>query len=239
MPEDENPGRTGSRMTLGSSLKTANADAAASRDREREKETGAPLWRVLLEPTIVIILLAEVAHIARHNVTDIAVFGCTPALIVVDRVRALPTSRRPVTRWFKVATRPSTVAALCTAYGLAVMPLSRGGRILPVILAVPGVIALYWLWRSRPSTRDPVPLPTPSSRWAAWPTVLLAGCLFELANFLSQPDANTPSPAHPVLSDLVEPMLSTGVARGLVCAAWLAVGFWLLRTISATNEKSW
>jgi hypothetical protein len=203
-----------------------------------ERRLEPPWWRVLLEPTIPVIALAEIAHVARRNVIDIVLFAGIAVVIVVDRLRPLPRARADdasiVTD--RLLRARAEVLAVCLGYGLLVAPLARAGRALPVVLAVPGVVALVALWRSQPPTHDVMRVPKPAGGWVLWPVAILAALLFELANFLSQPNAQTSNPDHPVLSDVVEPLLSSGVVRGVVCGLWLAVGIWLVRRMRSVNE---
>lgn len=201
---------------------TASLDQAADSSEE-------PWWHVLVEPTIPIILLAEIAHVARHNWTDVTVFFGVAVLIVVDRLA-------PVGATASGEARPRTLGrarrvALCCAFGLIVAPMSRGGPLIRLALAIPGVIGFGSLLR-HPVAPHPNGANPPSRGWVLWPILFVAGCVFELANFLAQPDASTPNPAHPVLSDLVEPWLASGVARGVFCAIWLGIGLWLFGAIT-------
>ncbi len=187
-------------------------------------------WRVVTEPAVVAILLATVAHVARRNVTDIVLFLGTAGVIAADRVGAFRDSRRielPVLR-----TR--VVLAIAFGYGLVVLPLVRGGAPMRLVLAAPGVAALLVLLRGRRG----MPRSAPAGRgWLVWPALLVFGCLFELANFLTQPDGTTPNHAHPVLSDIVEPWLDSGPARAVFCAVWLLIGWRLLHVLADGSSE--
>jgi hypothetical protein len=186
-------------------------------------------WRVMTEPAVVAILLATVAHVARRNASDIVLFLGVVGVIAADRVGAFRDSRRvelPVLR-----TR--VVLAVALGYGLLVLPLVRGGALMRVVLAAPGVAALVVLLRGRAAGRS---LPPRGRGWVVWPVLLVFGCLFELANFLAQPDGTTPNHAHPVLSDIVEPWLGSGPARAVFCGAWLVVGWRLLHALVAATQ---
>ena len=189
-------------------------------------------WRVVTEPTVVAILLATIAHVARRNVSDIVLFLGTAGVIAADRIGVFRDSRRlelPVLR-------RGIVVAAAFGYGLLVLPLARAGALMRLVLAVPGVAALLVLLLGRSATR---PAPPPGRGWVVWPALLVFGCLFELANFLAQPDGTTPNHAHPVLSDIVEPWLASGPARAVFCAAWLFIGWRLLHALlgASTAEE--
>jgi hypothetical protein len=98
---------------------------------------------------------------------------------------------------------------------------------------VPGLVALGAVWQVG---RSPLQLAPPPDRargrgWLTWPVLLVVGCLFELTNFALQPDPQTDSYAHPTVSAIVDPLLGWPPARAVVAAVWLAIGFWLVRTI--------
>lgn len=192
-----------------------------------------PWWRVLLEPTVVILLLASVAHLARRNVTDLTLFLGLVAVIAADRLHGPASSASPGLPRLPAA----YVGAAAVGYGALVAPWARFGRVLPVVLAIPGLVALIAVLRARPVSLLPRAVPPPSGGWVIWPAILVGGCLFELANFLVQPDPTTPNHEHPVLSDIVDPWLSSGLARGVFAAAWLAIGWWLLRIVVGRRER--
>lgn len=187
-------------------------------------------WRVLAEPAVVAMLLATVAHVARRNLTDVVLFLGMAGVVAIDRVAPLREVRRALP---DVRTR--TVVAVAVGYGVLVLPLVRGGVAMRLVLAVPGLVALALLVRTRQSARRG---PAPGRGWVLWPVLLVLGCLFELANFLMQPDPMTPNHAHPVLSDIVEPWLGSGPARGVFCAVWLVLGWQLVRALLASEDES-
>ena len=183
--------------------------------------------QVLREPTVPVLLLATVAHVLRHNLTDIVLFLGLAGLVVVDSRRGGPARQRDLPRL-----STPVVLGVGAGYGLLVAPLARGGATLRVVLAVPGAVALLTLWRSSRDQRD-VRRPT---RWWWWPALILSVCLVELTNFLLQPSFTTSTPDHPVLSTIIEPWLSSGPARGVTCAVWLAIGWWLTRVLVGRSE---
>lgn len=178
-------------------------------------------WRVVSEPAVAALLLATIAHVARRNVTDIVLFLGMAGVIAMDRVGGFRESRRIELP----AVRPRAVVAGAIGYGLVILPLVRGGGLMRVALAAPGLAALLILLSGRTGVR---PLPPPGRGWVVWPVIAVAGCLFELANFLTQADGTTPNHAHPVLSDIVEPWLASGASRAVFCAVWVVIGWWLL-----------
>jgi hypothetical protein len=183
------------------------------------------VWR---EPTIWFVLAATCVHVIRQNVVDVLVFSGTAVLIVVD-------GRRHDTHPVPVVDRVRTplIAVVCAAYLLLVLPLSRTAWPLAAAVVVPGLLALAAVWRVG---RSPLQLASRPDRglgraWLSWPVLLVVGCLFELVNFALQPNPQTDSYAHPTISALVDPLLGWAPARAVVAAVWLAIGFWLVRTI--------
>ena len=137
------------------------------------------------------------------------------------------TKRPPLTIWTDAA-----LSAVTPSWRLAMLT-TRLPRLMRVVLAAPGVAALVVLLRGRAAGRS---LPPRGRGWVVWPVLLVFGCLFELANFLAQPDGTTPNHAHPVLSDIVEPWLASGPARAVFCGAWLVVGWRLLHALVAATQ---
>jgi hypothetical protein len=97
--------------------------------------------------------------------------------------------------------------------------------------ATAGVVALGAIvvligWHGPLRTRpDPGRLPLPGT--ALWGGLLVAGGLWELAAFVQQPSLTAASSAHPTISTLTDPLLSSHGGRSIALAAWLLVG-WLL-----------
>jgi hypothetical protein len=196
-----------------------------------ERPRARNVWR---EPTIWILVAATTVHVIRENVVDIVVFAGTAVLVVVDSRRD-DLHPMPLVDRFR---RP-LVAAVCAAYGLLVLPLSRTGWALPLSLALPGLVALALVWRVG---RSPLELASGPNLargrgWLAWPVVLVVGCLFELFNFVLQPDPQTDSYAHPTISALVDPMLGWPLSRAVAAALWLAIGIWLVTAIGRGDPE--
>ena len=63
---------------------------------------------------------------------------------------------------------------------------------------------------------------------ALWGAVFVAACLWELWSLLEQPNLATSSYAHPTISTLTDPVLSTWAGRSIVLAGWLALGWFLV-----------
>jgi hypothetical protein len=153
-------------------------------------------------------------------VADIAVFAAVAVLIVLEPRLSLATRPRP--GWLD---RRSVAATAATALGAVVLATERSATVVQVLLAGVGLVALALVVRAGPG----YPAQPATPRWWLWAVVLLAGCLLELADFVSQSDAQTDNPAHPTLSAVVEPLLAQALPRALMAAAWLLLGWWLVR----------
>jgi hypothetical protein len=86
------------------------------------------------------------------------------------------------------------------------------------------VVAAGWRDPRHPA-RAPAKLPTIGL--ALWGLVLVAGCLWELTSLFEQPSLTTDSYAHPTISTLTDPVLSSWAGRSVILAAWLGLGWFL------------
>jgi hypothetical protein len=179
---------------------------------------GWPGW--LPGPALCVILLSLVVHVVRQNVVDIVVFGTVAVLIVLEPRLPLRSGTAP--RWLGRA-RLAVLAALVLA--LVVLATGRSSVLVQVVLGFVGVVALVVVLRAGPGAPPQVATP----RWWLWVVVLLAGCVLELADFVSQVDPQTDNPSHPTLSAVGEPLLAEPLPRALVAAGWLLIGWWLVR----------
>jgi hypothetical protein len=69
----------------------------------------------------------------------------------------------------------------------------------------------------------------PAGRGGGWAAVFVALGLWELGAWLLQPSLTTGSPAHPTISILLDPLLGSHPGRSVGFAAWLALGWFLVR----------
>jgi len=90
-----------------------------------------------------------------------------------------------------------------------------------------GVAVIVAGWRG-PRHPRPAPARLPTAGLALWGLVLAAGCLWELSSLLQQPTLTTSSYAHPTISTLTDPALSTWAGRSIVLAGWLGLGWFLV-----------
>jgi hypothetical protein len=87
------------------------------------------------------------------------------------------------------------------------------------------VVAIGWRYPRHPR---PAPARPPAAGLALWGLVFVAGCLWELWSLLEQPNLATSSYAHPTISTLTDPVLSTWAGRSVVLAGWLGLGWFLV-----------
>jgi hypothetical protein len=57
----------------------------------------------------------------------------------------------------------------------------------------------------------------------------VAAGLWELSALVLQPDLDTTSSAHPTISALTDPLLTSHAGRSVALAVWVAVGWFLVR----------
>jgi hypothetical protein len=130
---------------------------------------------------------------------------------------ALPRRRLPTVGWF----------AGGAVYVLVVGSFSRYSWPATVPLVGLGVAVVVAGWRG-PRHPRPAPARLPTAGLALWGLVLVAGCLWELSSLLQQPTLTTSSYAHPTISTLTDPALSTWAGRSIVLAGWLGLGWFLV-----------
>lgn len=177
------------------------------------------------------LVVTGVVHVVRRNVLDVVLFFGMCGLILVEQARP---PRRPRRR---LPAPPVTVLVMCLAYGVLMWPLAQGSWPMRVLVALPGMIALVLVLRAGPDQRTEGADPDPPTGWWLWPSVLVVAGLFELGNFLSQqgsPDAN---PDHPTLTAVVDPFFTDPTFRAVFSVLWLAAGFWLVRTVLASDRE--
>jgi hypothetical protein len=126
--------------------------------------------------------------------------------------------------------RPALIAA-CAAggilYAVVVGSFSRYSWPATVPVAGLGAVVVAIGWRGPRHTRPAPPRP-PVAGLALWGAVFVAACLWELWSLLEQPNLATSSYAHPTISTLTDPVLSTWAGRSIVLAGWLALGWFLV-----------
>jgi hypothetical protein len=126
--------------------------------------------------------------------------------------------------------RPALLAAGLAGgvlYAVVVGSFSRYSWPATVAVAGLGAAVVAVGWRGPRHTRPAPPRP-PAVGLALWGAVFVAACLWELWSLLEQPNLATSSYAHPTISTLTDPVLSTWAGRSIVLAAWLGLGWFLV-----------
>lgn len=186
-----------------------------------------PRWRVLVEPTLLILVAAGIVHIVRRNAFDITLFFGTAVLIVVDRLRRPPQAVTAGPR--RLSGRRRALVAGCFAlYSIVAGQWQIDTWPMRTAMIIPGLVFAVIL-----TVRPPVEPPSLriGKGWIVWVAVGVAIALWELTSFLQQPNPIDDSYAHPTISAIVEPRLDYWWGRAVFLLLWVSAGFWLLRTI--------
>lgn len=171
-------------------------------------------WRWPVLCWLVILVLIGVVQIVRQQFFDATVFLFAIALMGTSVV--LPVLGRGI--------HPPVVVISATVLAIvaALLPRHSAGMIAAVLIT--GVLALVAAW---PGAASAPRVWTPGLRRLAlaWAVILIVGCLWELAEFVS----GLIAPQHPsfALSDLVDPLLDTELGKAIFAGAWLSCGAFL------------
>jgi hypothetical protein len=112
-------------------------------------------------------------------------------------------------------------------YVLVVGSFSRYSWPATVAVAGLGAVVVVMGWGG-PRRSRPAPARLPASGLVLWGLVLVAGGLWELSALLEQPALAISSYAHPTISTLTDPVLSTWAGRSVFLAGWLALGWFVV-----------
>jgi hypothetical protein len=112
-------------------------------------------------------------------------------------------------------------------YAVLVGSFSRYSWPATVPVAALGAAVVVAGWRG-PHRARPAPAKLPAIGLALWGVVLVAGCLWELSSLMQQPSLAISSYAHPTISTLTDPVLSTWAGRSIFLAAWLGLGWFVV-----------
>jgi hypothetical protein len=198
---------------------------------------GRAVGMVLRDPVIGILLLAGVAELlAGDPLVDGLVLLTVAAALSWDRVRrqrapggepaAAPGSRG--TDRLVPARRTPALVVGGLLYSVAAGGLARFSWPAMVAVAVPGIVGVMSAWYAAPrASAEAAPIQAGGA--AAWAAVFVALALWELGTWLLQPTLTAGSPAHPTISVLLDPLLGSSPGRSVGFAAWLALGWFLVR----------
>jgi hypothetical protein len=147
-----------------------------------------------------------------------------------DDARGVGPNARPAAPSATARRRRLMVLAWLAAgalYALLVGSFSRYSWPVTVPVAALGAAVVVAGWRG-PRHSRPTPAKLPATGLVLWGVVLVTGCLWELSSLLQQPTLTTDSYAHPTISTLTDPVLSTWAGRSIFLAAWLGLGWFVV-----------
>lgn len=179
---------------------------------------GAGAW-------IGILLAIGVVQAVRAQWFDAGVFFAVSVVLVVDVARTA--SRRSAPDPATGTVRGPWVLIAAVAAGLTACILPRHSVPMQVLVCAVGLAVILLAWR-RGNGEPGGSWPPGLRRLAlAWSLLVVAGCIWELAQFLI--GLRHPSRPAFALSDLLDPLLSTAPGKIVFVALWIAGGAYLLR----------
>jgi hypothetical protein len=105
-----------------------------------------------------------------------------------------------------------------------------------IVIPAGAVVALSW---RGPLRARPAPGPLDGFGVLAWGAVFIAAGVLELVSLLLQPSVRVSSYAHPTLSYLMDPILSSHTGRSITLLVWLGLGWFLLRSTTKPDQQEW
>jgi len=166
------------------------------------------------------------AAAAAHPPASVTAAGSAPGAPPPPGAAGRAGGPLAVRRWHRPALSAAWLAA-GVLYAVVVGSFSRYSWPATVPVAGLGAAVVAIGWRS-PRHARPAPARPPAAGLALWGLVFVAGCLWELWSLLEQPNLATSSYAHPTISTLTDPVLSTWAGRSVVLAGWLGLGWFLV-----------
>jgi hypothetical protein len=183
---------------------------------------------------VIVLLLAGFFDGVAGNPVHAMVLVIAAGLLVWRPADPSPTdgrgsSARPLWEWSKTCLRPRWMpiaVSTAAAFAIVVGGLERYSWPVTVSVIVPGVIALL-IARSTPEAAGPDP-EIDRTGTALWIAVFVGIAIWELVNFVLQPDRLTGSYDHPTLSTLFNTYATGHAGQSLALFLWLAIGWWLV-----------
>jgi hypothetical protein len=128
---------------------------------------------------------------------------------------------RPVTRLIAFG------MALTVIYSLIVGSFTRFSwpTTFGVVGVGAGVVIVGW---GGPTRQRAIPGKFARAGVAVWGSLFLVASLWELGALLGQPNFATGSYAHPTISTLTDPLLSSAPGRSVALVGWIALGIFLV-----------
>ena len=103
-----------------------------------------------------------------------------------------------------------------------------------VVIPAGAVVVLSW---REPLRARPAPGPLDGFGVLAWGAVFVAAGILELVSLLMQPSLRVSSYAHPTLSYLMDPILSSHTGRSITLLVWLGLGWFLLTSSTGAHRR--
>jgi len=196
----------------------SSSDAQGRAAHDIGRASRRPRWSELI--WLGILAAIGVVQVVRMQWFDAAVYAAVVALLIADLMGVLPAI--PARR--RASARLLLGAAAVLGIALCLMPRHSPG--MSVVVLIVGVVALLLCWPQ--STGTSAPWSRGLQRLAiAWSVILVAGCLWELLQFILGRIA--PAQHWFALSDLIDPLVATAPGRILFILAWLGAGIFLIR----------
>jgi hypothetical protein len=185
--------------------------------------------RVVRHRVAVALTLAGVADVvtgdpAAHGIALVAVAG----LVAMEQVRERHADARALAGRRTVFRASTPLAIGAVLYAAVVGTFARWSWPISIAVAVPGALAVGYVWLGTPAIAANGARGRPRPSAAPWVIVLLALAAWEVQALLLQPSLTTSSWAHPTLSTLMDPVLVSHIGRSISLAVWLWFGGYLL-----------
>ncbi|MGB3732278.1 hypothetical protein [Microbacterium sp.] len=165
---------------------------------------------------LIILALIGIVQVVRGDAFDAVAFAVAIVLVIAGILMPQRAGRH-------VHTSVVVITATVLTVTVALLPRHSAGMVAAVL--VTGVVALIAGWAGTASAVRPW---TPGLRRlaVAWAVILVAGCLWELAQFI----VGRIAPTQPsfALSDLVDPLMDVPLGKAVFAMAWLACGAFLV-----------
>lgn len=194
----------------------SGAAASGGPERFRRVLWGAFAW-------VAILVAIGVVQLVREQWFDASVFLVVAGVLSFDAGRRRPPVERATSSLRTRHLASLGLVGLLVAGAIALF-LPRHGIAMQALVCAIGLTVLWASWRRGVEAGGWSPSAKRLAR--AWALIVVAGCLWELGEFLvglAHPD----QPAF-ALSDLLDPLLSTPLGQGLFVVAWIAGGCFLV-----------
>lgn len=105
-----------------------------------------------------------------------------------------------------------------------------------VAIVIPAGTVVALSWRG-PLRARPAPGRLDALGVLGWGAVFVAVGVIELVSLLLQPSLRASSFAHPTLSYLMDPVLSSHIGRSITLLVWIGLGWFLLSSTTESDQR--